>query len=113
MEKKLENGWIKINTNGSFDYNTKQAGERIIARDSNSVVIDGEGKSLVAELQVVYLGLKFVVKKNLDKVIIETDSEVVFDDEVTNKEKRKIWHIYRRLSKDFNILKFNFDQKRN
>ncbi|OMO86963.1 hypothetical protein COLO4_20835 [Corchorus olitorius] len=83
--KKPDAGWVKFNVDGAFDVNSGAAGFGILARDDDGRLIDGIGRTIdtqnafLAEAMALKEGLKLGRKLRCEKVIMETDSIMLYN----------------------------------
>ena len=78
---KLTIGWLKVNCDGAWDRKTKRAGSGVIVRNTEGKVVDGRGKRrmadsvLMAEFFSLRDGIKLVVERKWQKVLLEIDAK--------------------------------------
>ncbi|XVF11097.1 hypothetical protein REPUB_Repub07fG0240000 [Reevesia pubescens] len=76
--------WVKLNYDGAFKANTKEAAIGIVVRDNDGKLIDGLDACVVAfivvmtEAKVVNEGLKLVSEKKFPKDVVEMDTAIVY-----------------------------------
>ena len=76
-------GWLKVNCDGAWDRKTKRARSGVIVRNTEGKVVDGRGKRrmadsvLIAEFFSLRDGIKLVVERKWQKVLLEIDAKGV------------------------------------
>ena len=93
-----EIGWIKINSDGAFDMNNKEAGSGVIARSSEGKFVAGTnrkftaGSAVQAEAMAVKDAVNLAIERKFQKVCFEMDSkELILV--LTNKCSNIDWKI--------------------
>ena len=102
--KPLASGWVKINCDGAFLMKNsgkwvENAGIGVVIRDEEGKVIAGESRRILvksgeeAEAEAVKEGMILVERCGMKKVIVETDSEIVYK-EIKGVADKGNWRIY-------------------
>ena len=87
-------GWYKVNSDGGFRKESGNVGIRVVVRNVKGVLVDGYSgrvkadNELVVEAMTVRKGIKLVLKKKFQKMVVEMDSKIVYDEIVNEKKER-------------------------
>ncbi|KAH1115655.1 hypothetical protein J1N35_009033 [Gossypium stocksii] len=93
-EEKLEEHWLKLNCDRAFDIKIGKAGLGVLVRDSIGLV-DSTSLSTVSdspkmtEALTLKLDVEFAKKRNFEKIIMETNSQIVHNELVKKKGKHR------------------------
>ena len=101
--RKPEKGWIKINCDGGFKAETRNAGIGVVVRNEEGILIDGccgtvkADNALLTEAMAVRERVKLAIAKGYTRMEIEMDSKVIHSEISMQKraKQRKIWPIVR------------------
>lgn len=108
-----EHGIIKLNCDGAFGKELRDAGFGVIVRNADGKLVGCWGGSLkgfyakAIKVVAVLEGLKFTYRKKWRKVVVETDYELVFQ-EVMNGKKAGRWQ-HAPIISDIRSMRSNFD----
>ncbi|OMO94054.1 reverse transcriptase [Corchorus capsularis] len=117
--EKPQDGWCKINCDGAYCHQSKQAGIGVVVRDAEGHLLHGLGKqvkgdsALMIEAIAVKTGLKLAKEMRLSNIIVEMDSEVLYKN-IVDRGKNRDWRIgpiladIDHLSTCIDSIKFNF-----
>ncbi|XVE66272.1 hypothetical protein DITRI_Ditri08aG0067300 [Diplodiscus trichospermus] len=94
--ERLENEWLKINVDCSYERKTNKAGARIIVRDHNAEAVIGRSKEIQADsaIQAEVMALRegMNVENNFWKAIFKVDSRDLYS-KIVNREGDVDWRI--------------------
>lgn len=112
-------GWLKINSDGSFDCDLGQGVGAAVVRDHSGIVLAATARRygpihdpLVAEVLAACDGVKLAKQLGLSDIILESDNSVLVKllmEEVPDRSLiAGIWHECRELCRFFNNFKVCF-----
>ncbi|OMO70966.1 hypothetical protein COLO4_28425 [Corchorus olitorius] len=91
-----DQGWVKVNCDGSFDAKTGKAATGIMIRGHHGKLLNGTGRRVLTDeaLTIEALAIKDrckLAKENgFEKVVVESDSAAIIGD-INRKDGRSAW----------------------